>query len=61
MRFLNSFILFSLLQVIESVFQQDHGELESQESKNVFIGEEQETAMSALKELRKISSILSDM
>ncbi|KAL1568178.1 hypothetical protein AAHA92_03578 [Salvia divinorum] len=49
------------IQVIESVFQHDHGEFEPQESKNMFIGEEHMTAMSALKELRKISSILSDI
>ncbi|XP_057806458.1 uncharacterized protein LOC131021327 [Salvia miltiorrhiza] len=51
------------IQVIESVFQQDHGEFGPPESllKNSFVGEGQVTAMSALKELRKISRILSEM
>lgn len=50
-------------QVIESVYQQDHGQIEPPEnlSKNGFVGEGEVTAMSALKELRKISRILSEM
>lgn len=49
--------------MIESVFQQDHGQIEPPESlsKNGFVGEGEVMAMSALKELRKISSILSEM
>ncbi|CAI9780279.1 unnamed protein product [Fraxinus pennsylvanica] len=51
------------IQVIESVFQQDRGytgPLENS-SKNGFVGQGQITAMAALKELRKISNILSEM
>ncbi|KAE9587708.1 hypothetical protein Lal_00021906 [Lupinus albus] len=51
------------IQVIESVFQQDKSQGTSVEnmSKNVLVGKGQVTAMSALKELRKISNILSEM
>ncbi|XP_027354323.1 uncharacterized protein LOC113864594 isoform X2 [Abrus precatorius] len=51
------------IQVIESVFQQDRGQgppLENR-SKNVLVGKGQVTAMTALKELRKISNLLSEM
>ncbi|CAN4112925.1 unnamed protein product [Withania somnifera] len=51
------------IQVIESVFQQDRGQVGTLEnlSKNVLAGKGQVTAMSALKELRKISNLLSEM
>ncbi|KAK2646402.1 hypothetical protein Ddye_021597 [Dipteronia dyeriana] len=51
------------IQVIESVFQQDRGQVGSLEnfSKNVLVGKGQHTAMTALKELRKISNLLSEM
>lgn len=51
------------IQVIESVFQQDRGQVGSREnfSKNVLVGKGQVTAMTALKELRKISNLLSEM
>ncbi|MCL7027482.1 hypothetical protein MKW94_030972 [Papaver nudicaule] len=51
------------IQVIESVFQQDRGQVGSLEnlSKNVLVGKGQVTAVSALKELRKISNLLSEM
>ncbi|KAJ1433447.1 Rab-GTPase-TBC domain [Sesbania bispinosa] len=51
------------IQVIESTFQQDRGQGASLDnmSKNVLVGKGQVTAMSALKELRKISNILSEM
>lgn len=51
------------IQVIESVFQQDRGQVGTLEnlSKNVLAGKGQVTAMAALKELRKISNILSEM
>ncbi|XP_030456369.1 uncharacterized protein LOC115677355 [Syzygium oleosum] len=51
------------IQVIESVFQQDRGQVGSPEnfSKNLLVGKGQVTAMSALKELRKISNLLSEM
>ncbi|XP_061361953.1 uncharacterized protein LOC133305732 [Gastrolobium bilobum] len=51
------------IQVIESVFQQDKGQGASLEnvSKNVLVGKGQVTAMTALKELRKISNLLSEM
>ncbi|PSS01319.1 TBC1 domain family member 5 A like [Actinidia chinensis var. chinensis] len=51
------------IQVIESAFQQDRGQAGSLEnfSKNVLVGKGQVTAMSALKELRKISNLLSEM
>ncbi|GER48285.1 Ypt/Rab-GAP domain of gyp1p superfamily protein [Striga asiatica] len=52
------------IQVIESVFQQDNrsqtGSLENL-SKNGLVGKGQVTAMAALKELRKISNLLSEM
>lgn len=53
----------SFVQVIESVFQQDHGQVGTLEnlSKNVLAGKGQVTAMTALKELRKISNLLSEM
>ncbi|KAI4335367.1 hypothetical protein L6164_014017 [Bauhinia variegata] len=51
------------IQVIESVFQHDRGQGASLEnfSKNVLVGKGQVTAMTALKELRKISNLLSEM
>ncbi|XP_050372880.1 uncharacterized protein LOC126790612 [Argentina anserina] len=52
------------IQVIESAFQQDHGvQLGSVEncSKNTLVGKGQVTAIAALKELRKISNLLSEM
>ncbi|XP_028751410.1 uncharacterized protein LOC114711211 [Neltuma alba] len=51
------------IQVIESVFQQDKGQGTSLESfsKNILVGKGQVTAMAALKELRKISNLLSEM
>ncbi|XP_031381465.1 uncharacterized protein LOC116196077 [Punica granatum] len=51
------------IQVIESAFQQDRGQVGSLESfsKNVLVGKGQVTAMAALKELRKISNLLSEM
>ncbi|XP_051131625.1 uncharacterized protein LOC127251796 isoform X2 [Andrographis paniculata] len=51
------------IQVIESVFQQDRGQMGTLEnlSKNGLVGKGQVTAMAALKELRKISSLLSQM
>lgn len=51
------------IQVIESVFQQDRGQGASSDnlSKNVLVGKGQVTAMQALKELRKISNLLSEM
>ncbi|KAI4381130.1 hypothetical protein MLD38_007238 [Melastoma candidum] len=51
------------IQVIESAFQQDRcqvGQLESF-SKNGLVGKGQVTAVTALKELRKISNLLSEM
>ncbi|CAA0821463.1 Ypt/Rab-GAP domain of gyp1p superfamily protein [Striga hermonthica] len=52
------------IQVIESVFQHDNrsqtGSLENL-SKNGLVGKGQVTAMAALKELRKISNLLSEM
>jgi TBC1 domain family protein 5 len=51
-------------QVIETVFQQDRGgQVGSLEnfSKNGLVGKGQVTAMAALKELRKISNLLSEM
>ena len=52
-----------MLQVIESVFQQDRGQVGSLEnfSKNVIVGKGQVTALTALKELRKISNLLTEM
>lgn len=52
-----------VFQVIESVLQQEHGQLGSREnfSKNVLVGKGQATAVTALKELRKISNLLSEM
>ncbi|KAJ8616951.1 hypothetical protein MRB53_013137 [Persea americana] len=51
------------IQVIESVFQQDRGQIGSLEnlSRNILGGKRPGTAMSALKELRKISNLLSEM
>ncbi|KAL3642819.1 hypothetical protein CASFOL_013634 [Castilleja foliolosa] len=51
------------IQVIETVFQQDRGQTGSLEnfSKNGLVGKGQVTAMAALKELRKISNLLSEM
>ncbi|KAL5836326.1 hypothetical protein ACOSQ4_015823 [Xanthoceras sorbifolium] len=51
------------IQVVESVFQQDRGQVGSLDnfSKNVLVGKGQATAMTALKELRKISNLLSEM
>ncbi|XP_024024136.1 uncharacterized protein LOC112092365 [Morus notabilis] len=52
------------IQVIESVFQQDRGaQVGSLEnfSKNILGGKGQVTAVAALKELRKISNLLSEM
>lgn len=52
------------IQVIESVFQQDRGaQVGSLEnfSKNILVGKGQVTAITALKELRKISNLLSEM
>ncbi|KAG8376382.1 hypothetical protein BUALT_Bualt09G0057700 [Buddleja alternifolia] len=51
------------IQVIEYVFQQDRGQMGSSEnlSKNGIVGKGQVTAMAALKELRKISHLLSEM
>ncbi|KAI4377211.1 hypothetical protein MLD38_014878 [Melastoma candidum] len=51
------------IQVIESAFQQDLGQVGSLESlsKNALIGKGQVTVVAALKELRKISSLLSEM
>ncbi|EEF34579.1 uncharacterized protein LOC8262538 [Ricinus communis] len=51
------------IQVIESVFQQDRVQMGSLEnfSKNVIVGKGQVTAVTALKELRKISNLLSEM
>ncbi|KEH32543.1 Ypt/Rab-GAP domain of gyp1p superfamily protein [Medicago truncatula] len=52
------------IQVIEYAFQQECGQgtsLDNNTSKNVLVGKGQVTAMSALKELRKISNLLSEM
>ncbi|XP_057979326.1 uncharacterized protein LOC131165484 [Malania oleifera] len=51
------------IQVIETAFQQDRGQVGTLEnlSKNVLVGKGQVTAMAALKELRKISNLLSEM
>ncbi|OUZ99226.1 Rab-GTPase-TBC domain [Macleaya cordata] len=51
------------IQVIESVFQQDRGQVGSLEnlSRNILVGRGQVTAVTALKELRKISNLLSEM
>lgn len=51
------------IQVIESVFQQERGKVGSSEnfSKNVIVGKGQVTAVAALKELRKVSNLLSEM
>ncbi|XP_050218023.1 uncharacterized protein LOC126668855 [Mercurialis annua] len=51
------------IQVLESVFQQDRVQVGSLEnfSKNVIVGKGHATAMTALKELRKISNLLSEM
>ncbi|KAK4432676.1 TBC1 domain family member 5 [Sesamum alatum] len=51
------------IQVLESAFEQDRVQIGPQEnsSKNGLVGKGQVTAMSALKELRKISNLLSEM
>lgn len=51
------------IQVIESAFQQDHSQVGSLEnlSRSLLGGKGQVTAMAALKELRKISNLLSEM
>ncbi|KAI4376821.1 hypothetical protein MLD38_014537 [Melastoma candidum] len=51
------------IQVIESAFQQDRGQVGPLESlsKNALVGKGQVTAVTALKELRKISNLLSEM
>ncbi|XP_022755470.1 uncharacterized protein LOC111303458 isoform X2 [Durio zibethinus] len=51
------------IQVLESVFQQDRGQVASLDnlSKNILVGKGQVTAMTALKELRKISNLLLEM
>ncbi|XVF69922.1 hypothetical protein PTKIN_Ptkin11bG0119600 [Pterospermum kingtungense] len=51
------------IQVLESVFQQDRSQVGSLDnfSKNILVGKGQVTAMTALKELRKISNLLSEM
>lgn len=51
------------LQVIESAIQHDRGQIGAQEKnlRNGFVGRGQVTAVAALKELRKISNILSEM
>lgn len=49
------------IQVIESVFQQDHRAQVENLSKSVLVGKGQVTAIAALKELRKISNLLSEM
>ncbi|KAL8144574.1 hypothetical protein AgCh_002958 [Apium graveolens] len=51
------------IQVIESAIQHDRGQIGAQEknSRNGFVGRGQVTAVAALKELRKISNILSEM
>ncbi|XP_010277232.1 PREDICTED: TBC1 domain family member 5 homolog B-like [Nelumbo nucifera] len=51
------------IQVLESVFQHDRGQVGSLEnlSRNILVGKGQVTAMAALKELRKISNLLSEM
>lgn len=52
------------IQVIESILPQDHrGQMGSLDnfSKNTLVGKGQFTAMAALKELRKISNLLSEM
>lgn len=48
-------------QVIESTFQQGQGASMDIMSKNVVGGKGQVAAISALKELRKISNLLSEM
>ncbi|KAG8485676.1 hypothetical protein CXB51_019013 [Gossypium anomalum] len=51
------------IQVLESVFQQDRVQVGSVDNlgKNNLVGKGQVTAMTALKELRKISNLLSEM
>ncbi|KAK1349789.1 Rab-GAP TBC domain-containing protein [Heracleum sosnowskyi] len=51
------------IQVIESAIQHDRGQTGAQEKnpRNGFVGRGQVTAVAALKELRKISNILSEM
>ncbi|KAL0315983.1 UNVERIFIED_CONTAM: TBC1 domain family member 5 [Sesamum radiatum] len=48
------------IQVLESAFEQDRGQMGPQENSGL-VGKGQVTAISALKELRKISNILSEM
>ncbi|KAK4391979.1 TBC1 domain family member 5 [Sesamum angolense] len=48
------------IQVLESAFEQDLGQMGPQENSGL-VGKGQVTAISALKELRKISNILSEM
>ncbi|KAL0337128.1 UNVERIFIED_CONTAM: TBC1 domain family member 5 [Sesamum calycinum] len=58
---LDIFNLFTLAwQVLESAFEQDRGQMGPQENSGL-VGKGQVTAISALKELRKISNILSEM
>ncbi|KAE8710366.1 Ypt/Rab-GAP domain of gyp1p superfamily protein isoform 3 [Hibiscus syriacus] len=51
------------IQVLESVFQQNQGQVGSLDnlSKNILVGKGQVTAITALKELRKMSNLLSEM
>ncbi|KAG4113283.1 hypothetical protein ERO13_D13G213200v2 [Gossypium hirsutum] len=49
------------IQVVESVFQQDQGQGGSLDNLSKNIGKGQVTAITALKELRKISNLLSEM
>ncbi|MQL79663.1 hypothetical protein Taro_012106 [Colocasia esculenta] len=51
------------IQVLESIFQQDRGQVGSLEnlSNNILGGKGQATAMAALKELRKINNLLFEM
>ncbi|KAJ4972322.1 hypothetical protein NE237_005421 [Protea cynaroides] len=51
------------IQVIESVFQQDRAQMGSLEnfSESILVGKGQVTAMAALKELQKMSNLLSEM
>lgn len=56
-------MFYKTMQVIESVFQQEKGETGHVDnlSKKALVDRGQMTAMAALKELRKISNILSEM
>ncbi|KAE8676629.1 Ypt/Rab-GAP domain of gyp1p superfamily protein isoform 3 [Hibiscus syriacus] len=51
------------IQVLESVFQQNQGQVGSLDnsSRNILVGKEQVTAITSLKELRKMSNLLSEM